>query len=103
MTLLYDQIKLALEAAFNPVVLELENESHLHKTFPGAETHFKCLIVSAEFEAFSSVKRHQAVFHAIEFARHQGLHAFALNTFTPREWPDNSHLSFNSPKCQHQP
>ena len=39
---LESQIKIALEQEFQPRYLQLENESHLHRTPPNSQTHFKC-------------------------------------------------------------
>jgi len=97
------QLKSTLEETFQPVFLKLENESHLHRTPMHAETHFQCIMVSRFFEGLSSVKRHQAVFQAIAFAKEQGLHAFSMHLFTENEWEKASTESFISPACQHQP
>jgi BolA family transcriptional regulator, general stress-responsive regulator len=97
------QLKCTLEETFQPIFLNLENESHLHRTPMHAETHFKCIMVSHFFEGLSPVKRHQAVFKAIAFAKEQGLHAFSMHLFTESEWEKASTESFSSPACQHSP
>ena len=95
-------LKRTLEETFQPIFLRLENESHLHRTPMHAETHFQCIMVSGSFEGLSPVKRHQAVFQAIAFAKEHGLHAFSMHLFTENEWEKASEESFISPACQHQ-
>lgn len=39
-----------------PVHLEVHNESYMHNVPKGAETHFKVLIVSTQFENLTLIK-----------------------------------------------
>jgi len=77
----------ALTAAFAPVELSIEDESHRHAGHAGArpegETHYRIRIVSAAFTGLSRVARHRLVNDALapEFAR--GLHALALDLPSP--------------------
>ena len=59
MTTRAEQIEQALAAAFQPLHLEVLDESHMHSR--GLETHYKAVIVSAEFEGRRLIQRHQAV------------------------------------------
>ena len=52
-----DQIRDAL-SALQPVHLEVIDESHMHSR--GLETHYKAVIVSAQFEGRRAIQRHQA-------------------------------------------
>jgi len=39
-----------LTSGFEPIHLELHNESYMHNVPKGSETHFKVVIVSSRFE-----------------------------------------------------
>ena len=84
-----NSLRLKLEAAFSPVLLEIEDESARHAGHAGAreggESHFRVRIVSAGFAGLSRVERQRRVYAALsrEFAK--GLHALALTTLTPDE------------------
>lgn len=45
-----------LQNRFNPKVLQLVNESHMHNVPKNAETHFKVVIVSDEFSGMPLIK-----------------------------------------------
>ena len=88
----------ALEAALNATQFELVNESHGHNVAKGSETHFRAVVVSEAFIGLSRVRRHQLVYQAAAIALEQGVHALAMQCFTPAEWSDSpSRLS--SPPC----
>lgn len=100
---LREQILEKLNAEFKPMVLELVNESHLHGRPPGAETHFKLLIVSDKFQGMSRIDRQRAVNQCFEGARQQGLHALTQKTLTPQEWDEQKDkMDFQSPPCSHR-
>eukprot|EP01032_Pedospumella_encystans_P018626 gene18626-21196_t len=54
-------IQTKLESAFNPSFMEIINESYKHNVPKGAESHFKVVVVSPEFEGKSLIQRHRAV------------------------------------------
>lgn len=74
-----------------PVVLEVEDVSHLHAGHAGApkgssETHFNVTVVSEQFQGRSLLKRHRLVYDLLqEELQHGGVHALSLNTKTPAE------------------
>ena len=43
-------IEQKIQLEFQPHFFSVENESHLHSSGRGAESHFKCVIVSNIFE-----------------------------------------------------
>lgn len=94
------RIREKLEAEFQPIHMELENESHRHNVPPGSETHFKLLLVSARFENLSRVARQRLVNEALksEF-QSGGLHALTLKTLTPFEWSEAGVVEVSSPPC----
>lgn len=88
-----------LRAHFRPMHLDILNESHLHNVPPGSESHFKVVIVSADFSGQSLVNRHRAVNAILGELFHQGLHALALHTMTPEEWFAQGGQAPASPPC----
>lgn len=83
------RIEAALNEALAPSLLTVTDDSASHAGHnPAAAaggTHFSIRIVARAFEGLPRVKRHQKVYAALgdEFA--SGLHAVALETFTPEE------------------
>ncbi|WP_424804395.1 BolA family protein, partial [Pseudomonas farsensis] len=63
--------------------LEVHNESHMHSR--GQESHYKAVLVSAQFAGLNSVKRHQKVYATMGELMGQ-IHALAIHTYTPEEW-----------------
>ncbi|QJD57726.1 BolA family transcriptional regulator [Pseudomonas sp. gcc21] len=90
----------ALEQAMQrlaPEHLELTNESYMHSVPPGSESHFKAVVVSAEFEGLNAVKRHQMVYRSLGELMQQ-IHALALHTYSPGEWAARQQAP-HSPNC----
>ena len=56
-----DQIETALSEALQPSHLEVINESHMHNVPPGAESHFKVVVVSGAFLEQDLVNRHRMI------------------------------------------
>jgi stress-induced morphogen len=79
-------IERRLNEAFQPEHLQVENESHSHSVPPGSESHFKLVLVSAQFIGKRQVQRQQAVYAALAEALAAGVHALAMHTYTPEEW-----------------
>jgi BolA protein len=75
-------MRAALEGAFAPSMLEIDDESHLHAghagAAPGGETHYAIRIRAPALASLSRVERHRAINNvlAAEFAT--GLHALSL-------------------------
>lgn len=70
-------------ALLQPEHLEVLDESHMHSR--GEQTHYKAILVSAQFEGLNSVKRHQKVYGILGGLMGE-FHALALHTYTPQEW-----------------
>lgn len=79
-------INTKLNTGFQPVYLQVTNESHMHSVPPGSETHFKVVLCSAGFVGKRQVQRHQAVYACLAEELQQGVHALALHTYSPEEW-----------------
>lgn len=99
-----DKIRKKLELHLNISLLEVVNESPNHQVPEGAETHFRVLIVSSDFQGLSVVQRHQKVYQILEEELKGPVHAFSQKTMTPEEWRgvEESALS-SSPPCQKKP
>ncbi len=94
--ILQARIEQKLMAAFQPMQLTVENESHGHKVPSGSETHFKVVITSQEFLGKNLVARHRAVYQVLADELAGGVHALALFTFTPDEQAETA----DSPQCR---
>ncbi|AAP96542.1 transcriptional regulator [[Haemophilus] ducreyi] len=92
-------IRAKLDAAFSPVVLKIENESYMHSSGKGAESHFKVILVSDLFIAQRVVARHQAVYNCLSDELANGVHALALHTYTSAEWTERQGIVAASPNC----
>jgi BolA protein len=84
-----DNIRNKLEAEFQPIALEVEDESHLHAGHAGArpegETHFRVRLVSERFSGLSRVQRQRAVYRCLAEELAGPVHALALSTLDPEE------------------
>jgi BolA protein len=78
-----------LNAAFSPLVLEIEDDSARHAGHAGAreggETHFNVRIVSAEFSGMSRVERQRKVYAVLAEELSTRVHALRLDTRSPEE------------------
>lgn len=83
---------------FQPVYMEVLNESHMHNVPPGSESHFKVTLVSEEFEGKRLIARHQAVYAQLSDEMSGGIHALALHTYSPTEWALRESAP-DSPQC----
>jgi len=88
----------ALADALTPTHLEIENESHGHNVPKNSETHFRVVVVSQAFAGLGRVKRHQLVYKAASEALARGVHALAMQCFTPEEWASDP-MRLSSPPC----
>jgi BolA family transcriptional regulator, general stress-responsive regulator len=74
---------------FQPTRLEVINESHLHAGHRGSpgtgESHFRVLIVSAQFAGKSRLQRHRLVNEALAAELEGKVHALALELRAPGE------------------
>ena len=82
-------IREKLQRAFQPIRLDVINESHLHaghRSTPGTgESHFRVLIVSALFAGKSRLQRHRLVNEALAAELKGKVHALALEVHAPEE------------------
>lgn len=95
-----DRLGELLQAGFSPDVLEVLNESDNHAGPPGRETHFRVRIVSSAFEGKTLVGRHRLVHEAVaELLVPKGVHALAIEAYTPAQWKARGEVGAQSPDC----
>lgn len=84
-----ERIERKVRELFQPLHFELHNESHMHAG-PATESHFKLVLVSEAFGGKNRVRRHQAVYAALQDELQSSgrgtVHALALHLYTPVEW-----------------
>ena len=94
-----EQIKQKLNSQLNVELLEVINESSFHQGPATAETHFRILVISSDFEGLSTVRRHQKIYKILADELSGPIHAFSQKTLTPKEWQESMSLSHASPNC----
>ncbi len=98
--LIHTSIEQKLLRAFDPVFLDVVDESHMHSVAPGAESHFKVVIVTPAFDGMRLLARHRAVNAIVAEELAEKIHALALHTYTPAEWYEYyAEKPPASPKC----
>ncbi|MDE1462322.1 BolA family protein [Spartinivicinus poritis] len=93
------EIEQKLTKALKPAYLAVTNESHMHNVPPGSESHFKVVVVSADFSGKMPVKRHQLIYCLLAEEVQHKIHALALHTYTPDEWKKQAESAPDSPNC----
>jgi len=76
-----EEMRQRLEAALQPTVLDIEDESHHHVGHAGARDgrgHFKLHIASARFSGLSPLQRHRLVYAALGDLMQTDIHALAI-------------------------
>lgn len=81
-----DKIRTALQAAFAPQRLVIEDESHLHAGHAGAASgrgHFRVEIVSDAFAGLPPLARHRQVYAALGALMDSDVHALSIRALAP--------------------
>ena len=94
-----DTIESKLAEALSPMHLEVINESANHHVPPGSESHFKVVLVAAEFEGQRLIARHRRVNGVLADELAGSIHALALHTYTEAEWRERFGAAPMSPPC----
>ncbi len=92
-------IQQKLENAFNPLYLEVDNESHMHNVPVNSESHFRVVIVSNTFDRKTLIARHRLINESLKEELDGQIHALALHTFTLEEWNAKQQKARKSPPC----
>ncbi len=81
------EIRNRLEA-LSPTSFNLENESAQHAGHAGAAGggHYRLTIVSSCFEGLGAVARHRLIYESLGDLMKKGIHALAINAYTPEEF-----------------
>lgn len=77
-----------LRNAIKVLDLKIEDESHLHAGHAGAASgggHFKIRIISPHFEGMNTVKRHRAIYAALNAHFPNAIHALSIEALSPNE------------------
>lgn len=85
-----EAIRAALEAAFQPSRLVVEDQSHLHAGHAGAATgrgHFRVEIEAAAFAGLTPIQRHRRVYAALGRLMQTDIHALGVKALAPGEPP----------------
>ena len=93
-----DKIEEQLKTQISSLYVEVINESPNHNVPDGAESHFKVIVVSNDFENMRPVQRHQLIYKALN-EEMKLIHAIAIHPFTKIEWDKNNQSSSDSPDC----
>ncbi len=92
-------IEAKLADSFEPLHLEVVNESGNHSVPTGSESHFKVVIVASEFEGQRLIARHRRVNGVLAEELAHSIHALALHTYTAAEWRQRFGEAPMSPPC----
>ena len=90
------EIERILRETFDPVRLEIRDDSALHAGHPGATSgggHYHVVIVSERFEGLSLLEQHRLVNDAVAELFGGRIHALGLKTAPPSKDPGPDPLS----------
>ncbi|XP_065652625.1 bolA-like protein 1 isoform X2 [Hydra vulgaris] len=87
-----------LTEALKPSYLDVINESFMHNVPKDAETHFKVVVVSKEFDGKPLIQRHRFINDLLKQELLAGVHALSIQAKTPEQWAQNCNVSL-SPPC----
>ncbi len=84
-----DTIREKLTAAYAPIRLEIENESHKHSGHHGSpgtgDSHFNVLIIAQAFEGKGRLDRQRQIYATLADEMAGPIHALAMTVLTPDE------------------
>lgn len=84
---------------FQPMHLEVINESFRHNVPEGSESHFKVVVVAEVFQGKSLVDRHRMINTMVKAQIEGSVHALAIHAMTPEEWFERGGGTSGSPEC----
>ncbi|MDB5452368.1 MAG: stress-induced morphogen [Caulobacteraceae bacterium] len=86
---IFEAIQDKLTAAFQPIRLEIEDDSGRHEGHagarPGGESHFNVLIEAQAFEGAPKVARQRMVYRALSEELKGPIHALSVKALAPGE------------------
>lgn len=93
-------IELRLQNEYTFVYLSVEDESHQHHVPENAQTHYKVILVSADFIGLTRVNRHKLINQLLKEEFNHGMHALSMHLYTPDEWSKKNQAPLQSPSCK---
>lgn len=95
-----EKIEAKLRTAFEPIFLEVIDESYRHNVRAGSESHFKVVLVSDSFHGERFLTRHRHIYSTLTEELAGPVHALALHTYTLKEWASIQDTVISSPPCR---
>ena len=89
-----------LNECMNICSLKILNESFMHNLPKDAESHFKLVIVSNDFNNLSHIQRHKLVYKHLGNIMND-IHAISIQSFNEDEFKLNPTI-LDSPECAHK-
>ena len=86
-----------INESYNPLYIELVNESFMHNVPKGSESHFKLVVVSNIFKNMTLIQRHKHIYSSLKTTMNN-IHALSINAFDIDEFKLNPTQS-KSPDC----
>ncbi len=84
-----DRLRMRLQQAFEPSVLDVVDDSGRHAghagAHPGGESHFNVTIVSPAFSGVGRVERQRRIYAALSEELAGPVHALSVKALTPEE------------------
>jgi BolA protein len=96
-----EQIREKLNQTFKPTLLEIFNDSSLHRVPANSETHFRVFLVSSAFDGLNAVKRQRLVYDCLKLELNSGVHALSLKTQTVSEYQAAESQAQQAMVCAH--
>jgi len=93
------RIESTLDAGLELLHLEVVDESGNHHVPPGAESHFKVVAVSPQFDSTPRIQRHRLINGLLQGEFDNGMHALAIHAYTASEWQARFGTAPMSPPC----
>ena len=82
------RIRVALEDAFAPTRLVIEDQSHLHAGHAGAKDgrgHFQVEIVASAFAGKTQIQSHRLIYGVLDDMMKSDIHALSIQASAPAE------------------
>ena len=89
-----------LNECMNISSLKILNESFMHSVPEDAESHFKIVVVSDDFNNLSNIQRHKLVYKHLGTIMND-IHALSIQAFNEDEFKLNP-IILDSPECAHK-
>lgn len=93
------EIQKKLSDELNTSFLDVINESTNHNVPAGSESHFKVVLVSADFDGKSLLARHRLINKILADELKNKIHALAIHAYTEKEWQEKNAQAPKSPPC----